>query len=81
LENSAAMTVSEHGGATAMVQWCCAVECLGTGERRAGRKSELEQAAEARGLLSALPQPARPTPMYGHHAVRLACPGRPPTAS
>jgi len=50
LENGAVMTVSEHGGATVVVQRCGAALCSGVGERRAGHESEMERVAEARGL-------------------------------
>ena len=46
----ATMAVSGHGGATTMVRRRCALLCSGVGERRARHESEMEQAAEVRGL-------------------------------
>ena len=50
MENGAVMTASEHGEATTMARWRGAALCSGAGERRAGRESEMELAAETRGL-------------------------------
>ena len=44
------MTASEHGEATVMARWHGAALCSGAGERRAGHESEMERAAEVRGL-------------------------------
>ena len=44
------MIASERGEATVMARWRGAALCSGAGERRARRESEMEQAAEARGL-------------------------------
>ena len=44
------MTVSEHGGSMAMARRHGAALCSGAGERRARRESEMERAAEVRGL-------------------------------
>ena len=50
LGSGAAMVASEHGGATAMARRHGAALCSGAGEREARCESEVEQAAEARGL-------------------------------
>ena len=44
------MAVSGHGRATVKVRRHCGSLCSGAGERRARRESEMERAAEARGL-------------------------------
>jgi len=44
------MIASEHSRVTAMARQRGAMLCSGAGERRARRESEMERAAEARGL-------------------------------